>query len=40
MVAYLNEKAKDLEAESAHCIRLGVFGLDLTDPMLEPAHKK
>lgn len=39
MVAYLNEKARALEVENLHDIRLAVFGLDLTDPQLAPAHR-
>jgi hypothetical protein len=39
MTAYLNEKARELEIESMHDIRLAVFGLDLTDPKLTPAHR-
>jgi len=39
MVAYLNEKARALEIECMHTIRLVVFGLDLTDPTLAPAHR-
>jgi hypothetical protein len=38
MVTYLNEKARALEMDSQHTIRLAVFGLDLTDPVLAPAH--
>ena len=39
LVAYLNEKARTLEVENLHKIRLTVFGLDLTDPTLVPAHR-
>jgi hypothetical protein len=39
MVAFLNEKAKELEVDSQYEIRLSVFGLDLTDPVLPPAHR-
>jgi hypothetical protein len=39
MVAYLNERARALEIECRHDIRLAVFGLDLTDPVLAPAHR-
>lgn len=38
MVTYLNEKARALEIDNLHRIRLAVFGLDLTDPVLAPAH--
>lgn len=37
--SYLNKMAKDLEKENNHSIRLQVFGLDLTDPTLAPAHR-
>jgi hypothetical protein len=36
MVTYLNEKARALEIDRQHTIRLAVFGLDLTDPVLAP----
>lgn len=39
MVAYLNQRAHALEAENLQEIRLAVFGLDLTDPQLAPAHR-
>lgn len=39
LCSYLNKMAKDLEIENNHNIRLHVFGLDLTDPTLAPAHR-
>jgi hypothetical protein len=39
MVAYLNQQALSLTAEKCQDIRLAVFGLDLTDPPLVPAHR-
>lgn len=39
LVAYLNNAARELEIESNHGFRLTVFGLDLTDPVLAPAHR-
>ena len=39
MVSYLNQQAKNLEAEMGQEIRLAVFGLDLTDPPLARAHR-
>jgi hypothetical protein len=39
MVAYLNERARALEVEGLHSIRLAVLGLDLTDQILAPAHR-
>lgn len=39
MVAYLNEKARALEIEKMHSVRIAVVGLDLTDPLLAPAHR-
>lgn len=39
VVCYLQEKARQIEDENLHVIHLGVFGIDLTDPHLEPAHK-
>lgn len=32
LVAYLNDKARAIENESAHGVRIAVFGLDLTGP--------
>lgn len=40
MVSYLNDKAHALETDNIHKIRLSVIGLDLTDPVLVPAHRK
>ncbi len=40
MVRYLDKKAKELEKDHNMKIRLAVFGLDLTDPKLEPAHRE
>ena len=34
LTAFLNANAKDTESESAHGVRIAVFGLDLTDPPL------
>ena len=34
LVAHLNDKARAIENESAHGVRIAVFGLDLTDPLL------
>ena len=34
LVAHLNDKARAIENESAHGVRITVFGLDLTDPLL------
>ena len=34
LVALLNDKARDIENESAHGVRIAVFGLDLTGPPL------
>ena len=34
LTAFLNAKAKDIESEFAHGVRIAVFGLDLTDPPL------
>jgi len=39
MVAYLNQTALELENEKRQEVRLTVFGLDLTDPPLVPAHR-
>lgn len=39
MVAFLNEQASALESEHHHSIKLAVYGLDLTDPALAPAHR-
>jgi hypothetical protein len=39
LVDYLEGVAKEIEAEARHPLRLGVFGLDLTDPPLVPAHR-
>ena len=38
VVSMLNDKAVKLEAEHQHNIRVSVFGLDLTDPVLASAH--
>ena len=38
LAALLNDKARDIENESAHGIRIAVFGLDLTDP--PPPHTR
>lgn len=38
LLAYLREQAGALELEHRHTIRLAVFGLDLTDPVLVPTH--
>ena len=38
IVTFLNEKATALEEEKLHDVRVAVFGLDLTDPPLAPAH--
>lgn len=40
MVEYLREKARGIEAELRGSIRLGVYGIDLRDPELVPAHKR
>ena len=34
LVAHLNDKARDIESELAHGVRIAVFGLDLTGPPL------
>ena len=34
LVALLNDKARNIENDSAHGVRIAVFGLDLTDPPL------
>lgn len=39
IVAHLVVKARELEEESSGEVRLAVFGLDLTDPPLEVAHR-
>ena len=39
LVALLEEKARAIENEHAHDVRIGIFGLDLTDPPLSPAHR-
>ena len=39
IIAFLNEKATALEEEKLHDIRVAVFGLALTDPLLAPAHR-
>ena len=36
VVEFLREKAARIEAEASHEVRLGVFWLDLTDPILSP----
>ncbi|WBF66049.1 hypothetical protein LN040_09920 [Desulfovibrio subterraneus] len=38
MVEYLNQIAKEIQAERLYDIRIKVLGLDLTDPYLQPAH--
>ena len=38
LVAHLNDKARAIENESAHGVRIAVFGLDLTDPLLPRAR--
>ena len=38
LVALLNDKARDVENEPTHGIRIAVFGLDLTDPPLASTH--
>lgn len=38
LVALLNDKARDVENESTHGIRIAVFGLDLTDPPFASTH--
>ena len=38
LVAFLTEKAQAVENEHAHDVRIRIFGLDLTDPPLAPAH--
>jgi hypothetical protein len=40
MVAYLNEVASAIEREHGHVVRVAAFGLDLTDPVLVPAHRR
>ncbi len=39
LIKLLQTEAKVIEQEKNHEIRLAVFGLDLTDPYLEPAHQ-
>ena len=39
LVALLNDKARAIENESTHDVRVAVFGLDLTEPLLAPAHR-
>jgi hypothetical protein len=39
LINLLQAEAKAIEQEKNYNIRLAVFGLDLTDPHLEPAHK-
>jgi hypothetical protein len=39
MTAYLNDKARAIEIDNLHDIRLAVFGLDLTDPELALTHR-
>ena len=34
LVAHLDDKARAIENESAHGVRIAVFGFDLTDPPL------
>lgn len=38
-VDYLAAVAKEIERDMAHGVRLTVCGLDLTDPILAPAHR-
>lgn len=38
-VDYLAAVAKEIERDMAHAVRLTVCGLDLTDPILAPAHR-
>ncbi len=38
-ISYLADIAKTLEQETAYGVRLLVYGLDLTDPILVPAHR-
>lgn len=40
IVEILKDQAASLEEESAHDIRIAVFGLDLTDPPLAAVHRK
>ena len=37
LVAFLKDKARDIENESTHGVRIAVFDLDLTDPVLPHA---
>lgn len=39
MIGYLNSRAGELEDQCNLKVRLAVFGLDLTDPPLAPAHR-
>lgn len=39
VVAFLKDRAQALEKEKSYGVRIGVFGLDLTDPPLAPAHR-
>lgn len=38
LICDLNEKASELENQFSFSIKIGAFGLDLTDPELTPAH--
>ena len=38
LVALLNDKARVIETDSMHDVRIAAFGLDLTDPPLASTH--
>lgn len=40
LVNYLSAVGRQLERDKSHVIRVAVFGLDLTDPVLVPAHRR
>jgi hypothetical protein len=40
LLAHLNDIAQRKMKKSNYEYRLSVFGLDLTDPVLAPAHRK
>ena len=40
VIDYLASVAKEIERDMAYGVRLKVYGLDLTDPVLKPAHRQ
>ena len=40
VAAFLRDRARAIEKETSHGVRIAVFGLDLSEPSLAPPHRE